>query len=420
MYEKILKIVGGKTLIGDVTISGAKNAALPGLAATTLSSKKIKILNVPNVDDVIIMIKALRSMGSNIVFDSNIISAELNSINSDVIAGKIAGSIRASILFLGPMLARNGFVRVSQPGGCSIGHRGINYHFEGLRKMGASIEIIDNDIVGKADKLSGTDYTFPGKTVTGTENLIMAASLAEGDTILRNCALEPEIDDLILLLNKMGADVKREGKDNIIIIGKTSLDSAEHRIIPDRIEMGTYVIAACLVDNDITIKNTRPGLIKSLLDILKKMSIKVTVKNGSITVSPNKEMLPVNIETAPFPGFPTDLQAQLMVLLTQTNGTSYIKESIFNNRFNHANELNKMGANISIKNDFAEIQGATNLKAHNSIFATDLRASAALVLGALIAEGKTTINNASQLFRGYEDLPGKLSKLGAKIKVVNR
>ncbi len=419
MDNKVLKIIGKNRLEGDVTISGAKNAALPGLAASLLSSKKIEISNVPEVNDVLIMIKALRSIGSEINFDSNTFYGEVKNINSGVLSGKIVGSIRASILFLGPMLARNGYVKVSQPGGCPIGHRGVDFHFEGLRKMGASIEITENDIIGRANRLSGIDYRFPGKTVTGTENLIMAATLADGDTILRNCALEPEIDDLIELLNKMGAEVSRAGLDDINIKGKTSLDGAAHVLIPDRIEMGTYVIAGCLGNNDIRVRNAQPELIKNLLNLLKKMGVSVMINNNDIIVKPGSDMLPVDIETAPYPDFPTDLQAQLMVLLTQTNGISHIKESIFNNRFNHANELNKMGANIKIRNDIAEIKGITHLKGNESIFATDLRASAALVIGALIADGTTRINNASQLFRGYEDLPGKLSKLGADINVIN-
>ncbi len=413
-----LKIIGKNRLDGSVTISGAKNAALPGLAALILSSGKIKISNVPNVNDVRIMIDALESIGCDISFDNNIVNAEFKNIKSGVFSGDIVGSIRASILFLGPMLARNGHVKVSQPGGCPIGHRGVDFHFEGLKKMGAQIEIIGNDIIGKTNGLKGVDYTFPGKTVTGTENLIMAASLAEGDTLLRNCALEPEIDDLIDLLNKMGAKIRRDG-DSILIKGKTSLGDAVHEIIPDRIEMGTYVIAGCFADNNIIVKNTKSELIENLLDILRKMGVKINIKNSDIIIIPNKRMSPIEIETMPYPGFPTDLQAQLMALLTQTDGVSQIKESIFNNRFNHANELNKMGANIVLSKDIAQITGVTQFKGNKTVYATDLRASAALVLGALIADGETIINNASQLFRGYENLPQKLSKLGANITVIN-
>jgi len=417
MYDKKLEITGKKRLEGNVTISGAKNAALPGLAASILSSGKVKMANVPEVNDIYVMIRALKSLGSDVDFDNNTVNVELKTINSDTVSLDIVGSIRASILFLGPMLAKYGYIRVSQPGGCPIGHRGINYHFDGLRRMGAVIDIVDNDIIAKTNRLSGVDFTFPGKTVTGTENLVMAASLADGDTILRNCALEPEIDDLIIMLNGMGADISREN-DNIIIKGKTSLNSVEHSIIPDRIEMGTYVLAACFEDNSIVVKNANPDLIKSLLDILESIGINLTVKDGDISVGSKQVLSPIDVETLPYPGFPTDLQAQLMVLLTQINGISHIKESIFNNRFNHANELNKMGADIVLNSDIARIKGNTRLKGNDNVFATDLRASAALVLGALVADGKTIIKNASQLFRGYEDLPGKLSRLGADIKVI--
>jgi len=414
-----LEIFGKESLKGEVLISGAKNAALPGLAATILSSEPIKISNVPEVDDVIVMIKALRSIGSYIEFNNNSLQAELKAIKSGNISGDIVGGIRASILFLGPMLARNGYVKVSQPGGCPIGHRGVNYHFEALKLMGAEINFDGNDIIAKTDGLIGIDYTFPGKTVTGTENVIMAASLAKGDTILRNCALEPEIDDLIWMLNKMGAAIERADNDEILIKGQTSLAFADHRIIPDRIETGTYLIAACFNDNNIVIKNTRPELVKSLIDILNEMSIDVSVNDGEISVKSSGTLLPVNVETETYPGLPTDLQAQLMVLLTQTEGISQIKESIFNNRFNHAKELNRMGADIKIDGKIARIKGKTNLIGKENIIASDLRASAALVLGALIADGRTTINNSFQLFRGYEKLPEKLIGLGAKINTIS-
>jgi UDP-N-acetylglucosamine 1-carboxyvinyltransferase len=295
----------------------------------------------------------------------------------------------------------------------------VDYHFEALRLMGADIKIEGNDIVAKTDGLSGIEYSFPGKTVTGTENIIMAASMADGSSVLKNCALEPEIDDLILMLNKMGADIKRTENDTILIKGQTSLGHTDHRIIPDRIETGTYVILASLNGNEIVIKDTTPEMIKSLLDILSDMGINTDIGNGEIIVKPNKNMQPVKVVTETYPGLPTDLQAQLMVLLTQTEGLSEIKESIFNNRFNHANELNRMGADIGIDGNTARINGKTNLTGKKNIIASDLRASAALVLGALIADGKTTIKNSFQLFRGYERLPEKLRSLGADIRVIS-
>lgn len=416
MQDQKILVKGQKRLAGEVIISGAKNAALPELAAIVLSSKPFCFYNVPVVEDVKALFKALKIIGAEGSFDAETIQIGLPQIKSGLIPTDIVETTRASILLLGPMLARNGFVKVSLPGGCPIGDRKINYHIEGLERMGADIEIEAGYIVARTARLKAIEYIFPGKTVTGTENLLMAAVLAEGTTVLKNCALEPEIGDLIELLIAMGADIHKEGADSLVIKGQTSLNGAEHKIIPDRIEMGTYVIAGCLGENDIVVKNAYPPYIASLLDILKKIGALLEINESEIKVKATADLTPIEVETEPFPGFPTDLQAQLMTLLTQVNGISRVKENIFNNRFQHGAELNKLGADIRVDDNIAVIKGKTPLKGRN-IHATDLRASAALVLGGLIAAGETTIENAYQLFRGYENMPGKLQKLGACVKI---
>ena len=417
MSDTNIVITGKKKLIGSVRISGAKNAALPELAATILSSSPFYFQNVPSVEDIKVMYKALQKIGAEGEFKSNTIDIGLPMVISDLVPREIVETSRASILILGPLLARNGYAKVSMPGGCRIGDRKINYHLDGLERMGAEIQVVNNHIVARAKKITGMDYQFPNKTVTGTENLLMAATLAEGSTILRNCATEPEIHDLISLLKKMGADIQFEDNDCLVIHGKTSLNGAHHKIIPGRIELGTFIIAGCLLNNELTIENAVPDYIESLIDILIKIGIKVDMKGDNIKVSPNEHISAIDVETMPYPGFPTDLQAQLTTLLTQANGVSRIKENIFNNRFQHVKELNKLGAQIEVKDNVAIIRGKTDLRGE-LICATDLRASAALVLGGLIAEGTTEIKNTHQLFRGYENMPEKLHQLGAELKLI--
>ncbi|MCK4889977.1 MAG: UDP-N-acetylglucosamine 1-carboxyvinyltransferase, partial [Candidatus Aminicenantes bacterium] len=279
------------------------------------------------------------------------------------------------------------------------------------------ISVADGYILARSKRLKGADYTFPGVSVTGTENLIMASTLADGETILRNCAVEPEITDLIAFLEAMGADITGQGTDTIRIKGKDILKGTSHTVIPDRIEMGTYVIAACLRGDNIVVKNCIPEYIGSLLTILESMGVEILINGDEISVKIPGKLKPVEVNTDPYPGFPTDLQAQLTTLLTQVDGTSHIRENIFNNRFKHVIELNKMGANIAINGNIAEIKGISDFNG-TYLNATDLRASASLVLGALIAEGETFIDNAYQLFRGYEDMPGKLNKIGADISTM--
>jgi UDP-N-acetylglucosamine 1-carboxyvinyltransferase len=341
----------------------------------------------------------------------------LPAVKSALVSHETAKTTRASVLLLGPLLARHGFAKVSFPGGCQIGERKINFHLQGLQAMGAEINLEGEYIMASCKRLQGIDYHFPAKTVTGTENLIMAAALAQGTTVLRNCALEPEVADLIALLQKMGADIQGQGSENIVIRGQTSLHGAVHRIIPDRIEAGTYLIAGCFAGNDITIKGVMPEHLHSLLTILKGLGAVMAVSPQAIAVRGKQSLAPAEVVTQPYPGFPTDLQAQLTTLLTQSTGVSRVREKIFNDRFRHVGELNRLGAAIEVQNDTAIIKGPTRLRGA-VIKTTDLRASAALVLGGLIAEGGTIIENSYQLFRGYEAMPLKLQNLGADIKIV--
>jgi UDP-N-acetylglucosamine 1-carboxyvinyltransferase len=419
MYDMKIVINGRRRLSGSVKISGAKNAALPELATAILSSDEFEFEGVPEVEDIKVMFEALKNIGAEGEFINNKIKIKIPSLKSGLVPKDIIETSRASILILGPLIARNGYAKVSLPGGCPIGDRKIDFHLEGLKKMGAKINIKDGYIIAESNKLNGIEYTFPNKSVTGTENLLMASTLAEGETFLGNCALEPEISDLINLLLSMGADIKREENDSLIIKGKTSLKGSIHKVIPDRIEMGTYIIAGCLLDNEIIVENAIPEYIKSLLNVLENMGIKIIVDKNKIKVNSTGNISPIDIETKPYPGFPTDLQAQLTTLLTQANGISRIKENIFNRRFRHVDELNKLGANIEVKGNTAIIKGKTELRG-GIIKSTDLRASAALLLGGLIADGETVVENSYQLFRGYENMPEKLSQLGADIKLIGR
>jgi len=412
-----IRISRRKNLSGAVKVSGAKNASLPELAATILTPSDVTINGIPDVRDVNTMLSALESIGSSGNFSENRVKINFSRIREPVVSEDISKTSRASILILGPLLARNGLARVSLPGGCAIGDRRINFHLEGLERMGAKISVKGGYISAKAEQLKGADYTFPGVSVTGTENLIMAASLADGETVLRNCAVEPEVTDLITFLESMGADIAGKGSDTIRIRGKEILKGASHTVIPDRIEMGTYVIAACLGNNDIVVENCVPEYIGALIQVLEQTGIRVIRDGGNIRVRVPEKLNPVEVNTDPYPGFPTDLQAQLTTLLTQVDGKSRIRENIFNNRFKHVIELNKLGADIEINGNIAEIRGVSGFRG-TYLKATDLRASASLVLGGLIAEGETFIDNAYQLFRGYEDMPGKLSRIGADISVM--
>lgn len=412
----MIRIQGGRPLHGSVAVSGAKNAALPELASVLLSDRSFKIRNVPDVADIRVMLRALEGLGAEADFNEGDVEIRIPGINTCSVPPEIVRTSRASILLLGPLLARTGEARVSLPGGCPIGDRKFDFHLEGLRRMGARIRVEDDFIVGRAPRLRGIDYTFPGVSVTGTENLLMAACLAEGETILRGCAREPEIGDLISLLRGMGAQIVSEGNDVIRVQGGSGLAGITHRVIPDRIEMGTYLIAGGFPGNDVTVEGGDPDAVTILISALRESGIRVESNGNAIRVHGADRILPLNVETEPFPGFPTDLQAQMTTLLTQAEGESRIKENIFDNRFQHTVELGRMGASICVDGDTACINGPTPLRGC-PIHATDLRASAALVLGGLIASGETVVRNADQLFRGYENLPEKLRGLGAQIRV---
>jgi UDP-N-acetylglucosamine 1-carboxyvinyltransferase len=416
MKNIIISIQGGRPLAGRVTVSGAKNAALPELAAVCLAPEAISFRNVPLVEDIKVMFAALREIGAEGELDGHAVRVAMPVLRSPLVSRQTTQTTRASVLLLGPLLARCGEARVAMPGGCPIGERKIDFHLQGLELMGAEIRSEGEYLTARCRRLRGIEYDFPGKTVTGTENLLMAAALADGTTVLRNCALEPEVDDLVALLRKMGADIAAPETGTFVICGRTTLNGAEHAIIPDRIEAGTYLIAGCFAGNDIIVEGVVPGHLGSLLDILAGMGADVTVGEHEFHARGGAELKPAVVVTEPYPGFPTDLQAQLTTLLTQAVGVSRVSETIFNDRFRHVGELNRLGAEIEVRGDEAHIRGRARL--HGAVIkTTDLRASAALVLGGLAATGETTIENSYQLFRGYEDMPEKLQKLGAAITI---
>jgi UDP-N-acetylglucosamine 1-carboxyvinyltransferase len=417
MQNIIISIQGSRPLTGTVDVSGAKNAALPELAASCLSSDPIAFSNVPLVEDIKVMFAALNEIGAQGEIRGNDMRVAMPVVRSPLVSHETARTTRASVLLLGPMLARHGLAKVSFPGGCPIGERKINFHLQGLERMGADIRSEGEYIIARCDRLRGIEFEFPGKTVTGTENLLMAAALADGTTVLRNCALEPEVADLIALLREMGADIAGEDGETIVIRGRATLHGASHRVIPDRIEAGTYLIAGCFAGNEIRVRGVVPEHLQSLLTILAGMGAAVTVSAQALHVKGGAPLAPADVATAPYPGFPTDLQAQLTTLLTQADGVSRVRETIFNDRFRHVGELNRLGAAIEVRGDTAVIQGRSRLRGA-VLKTTDLRASAALVLGGLAAEGETIIENSYQLLRGYENMPEKLQKLGAAIRMI--
>jgi len=413
-----LEVFGDKRLKGQVIISGSKNAALPILASTLLSSKKIYLRNLPKVRDIETMLKLLQSLGAKIKFIKNkkIILVENNKKTKTFASYNLVKTMRAGILVLGPLLARFGRAKVSLPGGCAIGTRPIDIHLKALSKLGMKYKIINGYVYANAPKgLIGNKIKFAKVSVGATENLIIAASLAKGESTLLNCAIEPEIKDLVNFLNNMGCKIKWIGKRKIKIIGTKKLNEVNYKIMPDRIEAGTYLIAAALTDSEIKIKEINPKIIKTEIDILKRIGSKIQLKNNEINIKGNKKIRNIKIKTAPYPGFPTDLQAQMMVLLCKANGRSEITEKIFENRFMHVGELNRMGAKIKIKGNKAIIEG--NIKFQGAqLIATDLRASVSLILAAITSKSKSTISRIYHLDRGYEEIEKKLKKIGVKIK----
>lgn len=414
---KTIVINGGKKLKGEVTISGAKNSALPILTAAMLCEGKHTIANVPVLADVTTLGKILANMGlgferqgSNIVIDSNVLA------NPEA-PYDLVRTMRASVLVLGPLLARTGKARVSLPGGCAIGARPINLHLMGLEKLGASIEIEHGYVIAKARKLRGAHISFDTVTVTGTENLMMAAALAKGETVLENAAREPEITDLANALIQMGAKIEGAGTDIIRIQGVDELRPMNYRVMPDRIEAGTFVIAAAITRGSVSIKNCVPGHLDAVLAKVTEAGADIETTDGTIHVSGSRKIKPVDIKTQEYPGFPTDMQAQFMSLMSLADGASVINETIFENRFTHVAELRRMGADIQTEGRSAIVKGVPKLSAA-PVMATDLRASASLIVAALAAEGQTVISRIYHLDRGYEHIEEKLSALGADIKRV--
>ena len=416
---KKLEVFGGAKLKGRIKISGSKNASLPILAATILSDKKIFLTNLPKVKDIETMILLLKSLGSSIEVNKKILTIENNKQSKTFAAYNLVKTMRAGILVLGPLVAKFGKAKVSLPGGCAIGTRPVDIHLKALSKLGVKYKIIQGYVHANAPKgLVGANIKFPKISVGATENLIIASCLARGKTTLSNCAIEPEIKDLVNFLIKMGCNIKWSAKRTIKIEGVDNLIETKYQVMPDRIEAGTYLIAAALSEGNLSIVGIDSNIIKTEISILKKVGAKIIQKKNEILIQGSKIIKSINIKTSPYPGFPTDLQAQMMVLLCKATKKSYIREEIFENRFMHVAELNRMGAKISINGNKATIEGNIKFKAAE-LMATDLRASVSLILAALTSKGKSIINRIYHLDRGYENIEKKLKKVGGKIRRVN-
>ena len=413
-----LVVEGGKRLEGSVEISGAKNASLPILAATVLSKERSVIKNVPQVADVFTMVKILKSLGAKVQHSGSTVEVDPAHVKNSVLTYKIVSTMRGSICFLGPLLARFGEAQVSFPGGCVIGPRPIDLHLKGVKALGAEISLDHGYVVAKAKRLKGARIYLGGafgSSVLGTANVMMAAILAHGRTVIDNAACEPEIVDLGNYLKKMGAKVQGLGSPSIEIEGVKKLNGATYSLIPDRIEAGTYMIASAMTKGDVTIKNMNLNMLGAMLDKLRDAGVLITEKNGNVRIRRERILKPVSVTTLPYPGFPTDLQAQMMALMCIIPGISVITEKIYPERFMHVSELNRMGASIMLEGPSAIVSGKKHLSGA-PVMASDLRASAALVLAGLVAEGVTEVHRVYHLDRGYERIEEKLSALGASIK----
>jgi UDP-N-acetylglucosamine 1-carboxyvinyltransferase len=413
-----LVILGGKPLAGEVVVSGAKNAALPLMAAALLTEEPLHLSNVPRLMDVRTMGRILRHMGVEMTGDgSPELHLQARAITRSEAPYDLVKTMRASVVVLGPLVARQGWARVSLPGGCAIGPRPINLHLAGLEKLGATIRLDQGYVEAEAPRLRGARIVFDIQTVTGTENLMMAAALARGTTVLENAACEPEVTDLAELLNAMGGRVEGAGTQTITIEGVSRLGGASHRTIPDRIETGTFAIAGAITGGDITIRECRPAHLETVLAKLDEAGVRIEAGADYLRVICRGRPRAVNVRTQPFPGFATDMQAQIMALMAVSEGQSVITESVFENRFMHVNELLRMGADITIAGNTAAVQGIPALLGA-PVMATDLRASASLVLAGLAARGTTVISRVYHLDRGYEAIEAKLTPLGADIQRV--
>lgn len=413
--EKLL-IKGGNILKGEISCSGAKNAALPMIAATILNDEEIIFRNLPYLQDITTMFELLGSMGANISLDESMdFSICANKLTDLEARYELVKTMRASILVLGPMVTKYGYAKIALPGGCAIGSRPVNFHLDALKKLGASISLENGYIEAKADRLIGADIVFDGITVTGTENIMMAACLAKGKTTLRNVAMEPEVSDLADFLNLMGAKIKGAGSELIEIEGVECLNSTTYTIPADRIEAGTYLVAAAATGGEIKINSIQPERLNNVIERLELAGALIEVNTNSISLNMNnKRPLPVDISTSPFPGFPTDMQAQFSVLNALADGESIVEENVFENRFMHVQELNRMGCNISTSGNIAKIIGVNKISGAQ-VMATDLRASASLILAGLVANGETIVDRIYHIDRGYERIEEKLSYLGADI-----
>lgn len=417
--DKII-VKGGRKLKGSVTVEGSKNAVLPILVASLLPEKgKSYITNVPNLSDVDNLTTLVKLLGAEVETGDGTVSVDAsNGLNHNA-PYDLVSKMRASMLVMGPLLARYGKCTIAMPGGCAIGSRPIEQHIKGLEKMGASFSNVDGNIVGYTDgHLKGARINLDFPSVGATQNLMMAASLAEGTTYLENVAMEPEIEDLAKYINAMGGNVKGAGTSHIIIEGAEELRGADHEVIPDRIEAGTFMIAGAITRSEITLKNVVLDHLSALVSKLEDMGVKMVENGDEVTVIPAENLKPIKVKTMPHPGFPTDMQSQMMALLTTVKGMSTITETIFENRFMHVDEFTHMNANIQLDENTAMVKGVENLQGAR-VKATDLRAAAALILAGLAAEGHTVVTELRHLDRGYVDFHGKLSRLGADIERVS-
>ncbi len=414
-----LVIHGGVPLSGEIRVSGAKNAALPLLCASLLTREPLTLSNVPRLNDVTTMLRLLAQLGAEVSHDDRLgVTLRAERLSEPLAPYELVKTMRASILVLGPLLARCGEARVSLPGGCAIGLRPVDLHIKGLKALGAEIEVEQGYIAARARRLKGTRIVMDLVTVTGTENLMMAACLAQGTTVLENAAREPEVMDLARCLSAMGARIGGAGTDVITIEGVASLRGATHRIMPDRIETGTFLVAAAAAGGRVTLHGTDAGILDAVLEKLREAGSDLHLADGSISLVMKGRPKSVNVRTAPYPAFPTDMQAQLMALDATADGTAVITETIFENRFMHALEMQRLGADIDISGNTAVVRGVEKLQGA-TVMATDLRASASLVIAGLAAQGETTVERIYHLDRGYECIEEKLAQLGARIRRVH-
>jgi UDP-N-acetylglucosamine 1-carboxyvinyltransferase len=411
-----LRIAGGQPLRGRVRIAGAKNAALPALAACLLTGETVQLSNMPFVRDVRTMRRVLEQLGATTSApEEGSLTLQIADIGSSEAPYDLVKTMRASILVLGPLVARHGRARVSMPGGCAIGERPINYHLEALAKMGAEISLQHGYVEARAERLKGANVAFPEKTVTGTENVMMAAALADGTSVLSNCAREPEIVNLAEMLRAMGSPISGAGTDEIVIEGRKRLDGCAHTVIADRIEAGTYLVAGALAGEDLEIVGCRTEPLEPVLNQLRAAGVEIDIEGEVMRLSKPERLIARDLRTGPYPGYPTDMQAQYMTLMTQAEGTSAVTETIFERRFMHVGELLRMGADIRMGGRTCVVVGPAQLMGAQ-VMATDLRASACLVLAGLVADGITVIDRVYHLDRGYEAMERKLQALGASVE----